>query len=79
MTLIEVSIQLSIPALRNIIADTATKRYEWDASTDGKMRTTLKRTNTDEDQLKQLEEYHCKTFVDVLRKTHKKVSDSWIS
>jgi hypothetical protein len=75
MTLTEVSIQLSIPALRNIIAETATKRDEWDASTDGKMHTTLKRTNTDEDQLKQLEEYRRKTFVDVLRKTHQKVGE----
>jgi hypothetical protein len=39
------------------------------------MRTTLKCTNTDEDQLKQLEKYRRKTFVDVLRKTHQKVSE----
>ncbi len=75
MTLTEVSIQLSIPALKNIIAETAIKRDEWDTSTNGKMCTTLKRTNTDEDQLKQLEEYRRKTFVDVLRKKHQKVSE----
>jgi hypothetical protein len=69
MTLTEVSIQLSIPALRNIIAETATKRDEWD------MRTTLKCTNTDEDQLKKMEEYCRKICVDVLRKTHQKVSE----
>ncbi len=75
MTFTAVSIQLSIPALRNIIAQTATKGGEWDASSQGKMRTTLKCTNTDEDKLKTLEEYRCKTFVDVLRKTHEKVSE----
>ncbi len=76
MTLTEVSIQLSIPALRNIIiAETATKRDEWDASPDGKMCITLKHTNTDEEKLKTLEEYSHKTFVDVMRKTHQKVSE----
>ncbi len=36
MTLTEATIRLSIPALRNIIAEAATKRDEWDASPDGK-------------------------------------------
>jgi hypothetical protein len=78
MTLTEVSLQLSIPALRNIIAETATRRDEWDASPDGKLRTTLKCTTSPTDAiadtLKQLEDYRRKTFVDVLTKTHKKVS-----
>ncbi len=37
--------------------------------------TTLKRTNTDEDKLKTLEDYYHKTFFDALRKTHHKVSE----
>ena len=36
---------------------------------------TLKHTNADEEQLKTLEDYHKKTFVDVLTKTHKKVTE----
>ena len=75
MTLTEVTIRLSIPTLRNIITETATKRDEWDASPEGKMRMTLKRTNADEEQLKTLEDYRKKTFVDVLTKTHKKVTE----
>ena len=66
---------MSIPALRNIITETATKRDEWDASTEGKMRMTLERTKANEEQLKTLEDYRKKTFVGVLRKTHKKVTD----
>jgi hypothetical protein len=75
MTLTEVTIRLSIPALRNIIAETTTKRDEWDASPEGKMRMTLKRSNADEEQLKTLEDYCKKTFVDVLMKTHEKVTE----
>ncbi len=56
MTVTEVSNQLSIPALRNIIAEITTTRDKWDASTDRKMRTTLKHTNTDEDKMKKMEE-----------------------
>ena len=44
MTPTEVTLQLSIPALRNIIAETARRRDEWDASPDGKMRSPLKHT-----------------------------------
>jgi hypothetical protein len=73
MTLTEVTIRSSIPVLRNIIAETATKRDEWDASPDGKMQMTLKQTNADEERLNALEDYRHKTFVDVLTKTHKKV------
>lgn len=36
---------------------------------------TLKCTNTDEEQLKTLEDYRKKTFVDVLTKTHEKVTE----
>ena len=68
---------MSIPALRNIIAETATKRDEWDASPKGKTCITLKRTNADEEQLKTLENYRKKTFVDVLTKTHKKVTEQF--
>jgi hypothetical protein len=39
------------------------------------MRMTLKCTNTDEEQLKTLEDYRKKTFVDVLTKTHEKVTE----
>jgi hypothetical protein len=74
MTLTEVTIRLSIPALKNIIAETAIKRDEWDASPDGKMRTTLKRTNANEELKKTLEDYRRKIFVDVLTKTHKTVT-----
>jgi hypothetical protein len=45
-----------MPTLRNIIAETGTKRDERDASSYGKMPTTLKHTNTDEDKLKTLED-----------------------
>ena len=75
MTLTEVTMRLSIPALRNIIAETATKRDKWDASPEGKMRKTLKRTNANEEQLKTLEDCRKKTFVNVLMKTHKKVTE----
>jgi hypothetical protein len=79
MTPTEVTLQLSIPALRNIIAETARRRDEWDASPDGKMRSTLKHTtfptDTNIDTLQQLEDYRRKTFADVLTKTHKKVSE----
>jgi hypothetical protein len=79
MTLTAMLIHSSIPALQNIIAETATKRDEWDASPDKKMRMTLKRTTsptgTIADTLKTLEDYPKKTFVDVLRKTHDKLSD----
>ena len=79
MTLTEMSIHLSIPALRNIIAETATKRNEWDASPGRKMHTTLKRitspTGSIANTLKELEDYRQKTFVDVPRKTHDKLSD----
>ncbi len=76
----EVALQLSIPALRNIILETATRRDEWDASpSEGKLRSTLKRTSSPTDanidQLKRLEDYRRKTFVDVLTRTHKKVSE----
>jgi hypothetical protein len=78
MTPTEVSLQLLIPALRKIILDTATKRDEWDASPDGKLQSTIKRTTSPTDAnldtLKQLEDYRCKTFANVLTKTHKKVS-----
>jgi hypothetical protein len=75
MTLTDVTIRLSISALRNIIAEMATKRDKWDASPNGKMCTTLKRTNADEELLKTLEDYRRKTFVDGLTKTHKKVTE----
>jgi hypothetical protein len=79
MTPTKVSLQLSIPALRKIILETATRRDEWDASPDGKLRLTLKHitspTDANIDMLKQLEDYHCITFADVLAKTHKKVSE----
>jgi hypothetical protein len=79
MTLTNMSIHLSIPALRNIIAETAKKSDEWDASPNGKMCTTLKRitspTGTIANTLKALGDYRQKTFVDVLRKTHDKLSN----
>ena len=79
MTPTEVALQLSIPALRNIIQDTATQRDEWDALPEGKLRSTLKRTSSPTDanidMLKRLEDYRRKTFVDVLTRTHKKVSE----
>jgi hypothetical protein len=75
MALTKVMIRLSIPALRNIITETATKRDEWDASPDGKMCTTLKRTNANKELLKTLEDFRRKTFVDVLTKTHTKVTE----
>ena len=49
MTLTEVTIRSSIPVLRNIIAEMATKRDKWDAFPNGKMRMTLKRMNADEE------------------------------
>lgn len=79
MTPTEVALQLSIPALRNIILETATRRDEWDVSPEGKLRSTLKRTSSPTDanidMLKRLEDYRRKTFVDVLTRTHKKVSE----
>ncbi len=35
----------SIPVLQNIISETVAKRDSWDASDDGKLRKTLKRTS----------------------------------
>jgi hypothetical protein len=61
MTFIKVSIQSSIPALRNINHETAAKRDQWDAFPDGKMHTTLKCTTTPTgtiaSTLKALEDY----------------------
>ena len=77
MTLTKILIQSSIPALRNIIQETAKTRDEWDASPDRKLRTTLKRTTTPTGMIaitiKALEDYGQKTFVNVLKKSHDKL------